>query len=93
METQNPQSPERGDSKFKALYWLAAAALTVAVVLDVMEPHVDWLSIAGRVTLVAVLVLLVTAKPAETRAKKVIIYALIAISVGLFIARLAGGGS
>ena len=86
METQ---TPERADSsKLKPLYWLAAAAMTIAVVLDVIKPPINWLSVGGRIPLILALVFLATAKPAETRGKKLLIYGLIILSIGLFVAKL-----
>jgi hypothetical protein len=84
METQAPAD----SSKLKPLYWLAAAAMTIAVVLDVIKPPINWLSVGGRITLVLALVILATAKPAETRGKKLLIYGLIIVSIGLLVAKL-----
>lgn len=89
METQTPQGR---DTKLKALYWIAAAAMTIAVVLDAMKQPVNWLSIGARGALIAALVLLATAKPAETHGKKLLIYGLIAVSLGLLIAKIVGVG-
>ena len=89
MEQQNsPSAPPVRDAKLKAVYWIAAVAMAIATVLAAMEKPVDWMAIAGRGTLIAALVLLATAKDAETRAKKVVIYALVAVSLGLLLARL-----
>jgi hypothetical protein len=89
MEPQlnQPPAPPR-DVKVKALYWIAAAAMLIATVLAVMERPLDWMSIAGRISLIAALVLLATAKPEETRSKKVLIYALTAVALGLLLARI-----
>jgi hypothetical protein len=92
MEAQTPETPPRSDAKLKTVYWIVAAALTVGVVLDVLRWPVNWLSVAGSAALIAVLVLLATAKPVETRGKKLLIYGLIAVSLGLLLARIAGGG-
>jgi hypothetical protein len=89
METQTPQAR---DTKLKALYWIAAAAMSIAVVLEAMKQPVNWLSIGARGSLVAALVLLATAKPAETHGKKLLIYGLIAVSLGLLLAKIAGVG-
>ena len=93
METQTPPTPSQFDSKLKIVYWLVAAAMLIGVVVDAMQRPVNWLSLASGGTLVAALVLLATAKPAETRGKKLAIYGLIAVSLGLLLARIAGGGS
>lgn len=90
METQTPAGR---DTKLKALYWIAAAAMTIAVILDAMKWPTNWLSIGARASLIAALVLLATAKPVETHGKKMLIYGLIAVSLGLLIARLAGLGN
>jgi hypothetical protein len=87
METQTPQSSPKRDTKVRALYWIAAIAMTIAIVLDAME-RIDWMSLVGRGALVAALVILATAKPEETKTKKVAIYALAAIALGLLLARL-----
>jgi hypothetical protein len=89
------QTPQAAgfNSKLKIAYWIIAAAMTVGVVLDAMKQPVNWLSIASSATLIAVLVLLATAKPVETRGKKLVIYTLIAVSLGLLLARIVGGGS
>ena len=90
---QTPQASGQLDSKLKIVYWIVAAAMTIGVVVDVMQRPVNWLSLASSGTLIVALVLLATAKPAETRGKKLAIYGLIAISLGLLVARIAGGGS
>jgi hypothetical protein len=90
---QTPQTTGQLNSKLKIVYWIVAAAMTIGVVLDAMKRPVNWLSIASSGTLIAVLVLLATAKPVETRGKKIVIYTLIAISLGLLLATIAGGGS
>jgi hypothetical protein len=90
METQTPAGT---DTKLKVLYWIAAAAMTIAVVLDAMKQPTNWLSIGARGTLIAVLVLLATAKRVETHGKKLLIYGLIALSLGLLLAKIAGLGS
>ena len=87
METQSPAD----NSKLKPLYWLAAGAMTIAVVLDVIRPPINWLSVGGRVPLILALVVLATAKPAETRGKKFLIYGLIILSIGLLVAKLMRG--
>jgi quinol-cytochrome oxidoreductase complex cytochrome b subunit len=87
MEQQTTNPPAR-DTKAKALYWIAAAAMTMATVLASMERPVDWMAIAGRGSLIAALVLLATAKPQETRGKKVLIYGLCAVALALLLARL-----
>ena len=86
----DPETQKRADSaaKVKPLYWIAAAALTIALVLEVMKTP-NWLSIASRVALLAALVTLATAKPVETHAKKMAIYAMLAISLVLLIAKIS----
>ena len=86
----DPETQKRADSaaKVKPLYWLAAAALTIALVLEVMKTP-NWLSIGSRVALLAALVTLATAKPVETHQKKMIIYGLLGLSLGLLIAKIA----
>ena len=69
-------------------WWIVAATMTIATVLAAMEKPIDWLAMAGRGMLIAAAVLLATAKPAETRGKKVLIYALCAVSLGLLLARI-----
>ena len=88
------ETPDRVDStpRLKLVYWIAAAAMTISIVLDVMKTP-NWLSVGGRVSLVIAMVILATAKPVETRAKKIVVYALCAISLGLLLAKIAGGGS
>ena len=72
----------------RILYWLAAAAMVIALVMELMSPTPHWMAIAGRGSLIAALVLLATAKAEETRAKKVLIYALTAVALGLLLARI-----
>ena len=83
-------TPDHVDNskKVKPLYWIAAAALAIAIAIDLSKPPVNWFSFAGRVPLLAVLVMLATAKPVETHAKKIVMYVLIALSIGLFIAKV-----
>ena len=87
-ETPPPTSPPVGrDKMLKAVYWVAAAAMAAATVLAAMQQPVDWMAIAGRGSLIAALVLLATAKPVETRGKKIVIYGLVAVALGLLLAR------
>ncbi len=90
METQTPEPA--ASSKLKPLYWLAAAAMTIAVVLDVIKPPINWLSVGGRIPLILALIVLATARPAETHGKKLLIYGLIVLSIALLVARLMRGG-
>jgi len=83
---QQPQPPDRG-TRIKVAYWIAAALMAIAAIVSLVR-EADYMKAAGNLSLVAALVLLATAKPAETRAKKVLIYALVAISLGLLIARV-----
>ena len=88
MATQTPPNPPTTQRKsLRPLYWIAAAAMLAATVLSAVE-KADWMAITGRVALLAALVLLATAKDEETKAKKLLIYALAAISLGLWLARV-----
>ena len=69
-------------------WWVVAATMTAATVLAAMEKPIDWMAMVGRGSLIAAAVLLATAKPEETRGKKVLIYALCAVSLGLLLARV-----
>lgn len=89
---QTPQTSGQLNSRLRIVYWIVAAAMAVGVVLDAMKRPVDWLSLGSSATLIAVLVLLATAKPVETHGKKIAIYALIAVALGLLIARIVRGG-
>jgi hypothetical protein len=93
MEPGSTQAPPPADAagrsnKLKLLYWVAAAAMVIATVIEFRE-RPDYLRASSRVALLGALVLLATARPAESRAKKVVIYALLAIAIGLLVARLA----
>ena len=87
MEQQNAPAP--GTRKnLKPLYWIAAIAMAIAMVLELRnEP--DYLKASSRVALIIALVMLATAKPVESRAKKIAIYLVLAIAIGLLLARLA----
>lgn len=91
-----PATPGPRDSsptqrkQIKILYWVAAAALTAAIGLELVNPPVDYMKLASRVALLAALILLATARPAETRGKKLLIYALVIVAAALLVARLAG---
>ena len=88
MESQNAQpQPRDTNSKLKAMWWLVAAALVIATVLAALARPIDWMAIVGRSALIVAAVLLATAKPEETRSKKVLIYTLCAVSLGLLLAR------
>jgi hypothetical protein len=89
MSTQQPpQAKGEAIRKLRPVYWVAAAAMAISVVFEAMESPPDWMAIAGRGALIAALVLLATAKAEETRAKKVLIYALSAVALGLLLARI-----
>jgi hypothetical protein len=90
LETQTPQPVEQSRT-LKIMYWLAAAAMAIAAVLEILNPAPDYMKVGSRVSLVVALLLLATARPAESRAKKVLIYALVAVALGLLLARLARG--
>jgi hypothetical protein len=81
--------PQR--KQMKVLYWLAAAALAFAIALEFVNPPVDYMKLVSRVALLASLILLATARPAETRGKKILIYALVILAAALLVVRLAGG--
>jgi hypothetical protein len=86
MEPQTP--PTTTSRSLKPVYWVAALAMTAATVWAAIKEF-DWQSIAGRSALIAALVLLATARPQETRGWKIAVYTLVAISLGLLLARLA----
>lgn len=88
MEPQTTPTPAKR-APIKGLYWLAAAAMAVAGALTIVQDS-DYMKAAGQFALVVALVLLATARPEETRAKKIAIYALVAISIGLWLARWLG---
>lgn len=91
MEQQN--TPATGTARnLKPLYWIAAVAMAIAAVLELREEP-DYLKASSRVALIVVLVMLATAKPVESRAKKVAIYVVLAIAIGLLLARLIGGSA
>lgn len=85
----DPTTPQR--KQIKWLYWLAAAALAFAIALEFVSPPVDYVKLVSRVALLAALVLLATARPAETRSKKILIYALVILAAALLVLRLATG--
>ena len=86
-----PPTPEAHPQRrqMKLLYWIAAAALTLAIALGFVNQPVDYLELASRLALLGALVLLATARPAETRGKKVLIYALVIVAAVLLAVRLA----
>ena len=84
MEPQTAPTARTGRN-LKPLYWLAAAAMAIAMVLEWRTDH-DLLQAASRGALLIALIMLGTAKSAETRGWKVVIYLLIAVALGLFIA-------
>lgn len=95
MATQ-PASPPTPDptpqrKQMKWLYWVAAAALAVAVALEFVNSPVDYLKLVSRLALLGALILLATARPAETRGKKILIYALVIVAAALLVYRLAVG--
>lgn len=93
MATQPPTSvptPQRGQ-QIKILYWIIAAALTVAIALEFVNPPLDYMQLGSRLALLGALILLATARPAETRGKKVLIYGLVTVAAALFVLRLATG--
>jgi len=84
-----PDSTPPQRSQMKVLYWIAAAALTVAIALEFVNPPLDYMKLGSRVALLGALILLATARPAETKGKKVLIYALVIVAAVLLVARLA----
>ncbi|MEX2151738.1 MAG: hypothetical protein WD825_00265 [Gemmatimonadaceae bacterium] len=88
METQTPPTPAKRPG-YKGLYWIAAGAMTVAGALAIIQDS-DYLKAGGQFALVVALVLLATARPEETRAKKVAIWALLAIAIALLLVRVLG---
>ena len=91
MEQQN--TPATGTARnLKPLYWIAAVAMAIAAILELREEP-DYLKASSRVALIVALVMLATAKPVESRAKKVAIYVVLAIAIGLLLARLIGGSA
>jgi hypothetical protein len=91
MEQQN--TPTTGTVRnLKPLYWIAAVAMAIAAILELREEP-DYLKASSRVALIVALVMLATAKPVESRAKKVAIYVVLAIAIGLLLARLIGGSA
>jgi hypothetical protein len=91
MAAQPPASDQTTPprSQMKVLYWIAAAALTVAIALEFVNPPLDYMKLGSRVALLGALILLATARPAETKGKKVLIYALVIVAAVLLVARLA----
>lgn len=86
--TPDPTLPQQ--KNIKLLYWIAAAALAVAIILEIVRPPVDYMKIGSRAALLIALVLLATARPAETKWKKVLIYALVVVAAVLLVWRIAG---
>lgn len=91
MENPTPGQSAPPQQRLKLLYWVAAAAMVVATVLEVTDGTPDPLKIGSRVALVLALILLGTARSVETRGKKILIYLLVAVALGLLLARLARG--
>ena len=90
MAAQPPASdPTPPRSQMKVLYWIATAALTVAIALEFVNPPLDYMKLGSRIALLGALILLATARPAETRGKKVVIYALVIVAAVLLLVRLA----
>ena len=86
MEQQN--APATGTTRnLKPLYWIAAIAMAIAAVLE-LQKEPDYLKASSRLALIVALVMLATAKPVESRAKKIAIYFVLAIAIGLLLARL-----
>ena len=86
MEQQN--APATGATRnLRPLYWIAAIAMAIAAVLE-LQKEPDYLKASSRLALIVALVMLATARPAESRAKKIAIYFVLAIAIGLLVARL-----
>ena len=81
------QMPTESNPKLKLMYWIAAAAMLISIVLDVLKSP-NWYSIGGRVSLVIAMILLATAKPVETHGKKVLVYALCGVAIVLLILKI-----
>jgi len=88
METPPPTSSPPDRTKLRILFWIAAAAQAVAVVLELRDG--DYLNAAGGTALVAALLLLATARDGS-RARKIAIYTLLAVAIGLLVARVYRG--
>jgi hypothetical protein len=87
--TPDPTLPQRKQMKW--LYWVAAAALAAAIALEFVNPPLDYTKLVSRIALLGALILLATARPAETRGKKTLIYALVILAAALLVYRLAAG--
>ena len=86
MEQQN--APATGARRnLKPLYWIAAIAMAIAAILE-LQNEPDYLKASSRLALIVALVMLATAKPAESRAKKIAIYVVLAIAIGLLLVRM-----
>lgn len=88
-ETPDPSPGLPQQKTVKLLYWIAAAAMAITIVLGFVNAPVDYMQLGSRVSLLVALVLLATARPAESRAKKVLIYALVVIAAVLLVVRIA----
>lgn len=88
MQTETPPTVRqfRDRAKARALYWLAAAAQTIAAALDVKDG--DQLKTAAQFSLALALVLLASAGPEHSRFRSFIIYLALAAAIGLLIARM-----
>jgi hypothetical protein len=87
MHTETPPTVRQvRDRRAKALYWLAAAAQTIAAALDVKDG--DQLKTASQFSIALALVLLATAGPEQSRFRSFIIYVVLAATIGLLVARV-----
>ena len=84
-----PDPSRRQQRTIKLLYWIAAAAMAITIALGFANPPVNYLELGTRLALLVALVLLATAQPTESRAKKVVIYALVLIAAVLLVVRIA----
>jgi FtsH-binding integral membrane protein len=88
METQTPR--ESSDSfpqaRIKTFYWLLAAGMTITATLDFVERK-DALRVVSGFCLVATFVLIATSRSEPGRIRKVAMYALLALSIALTVAR------
>lgn len=90
METQTPtpRTMRRLSSRaqVKTLYWIAAFTQGVAALLDLSDR--DQLKTAGQLSLALALVLLATSSADQGWFKTFIVYVVLAVSIGLLLARV-----
>jgi hypothetical protein len=88
MQTETPRTIQRltERAKLKAFYWIAAAAQTIAAVLDLRDG--DQLKTASQFSLALTLVLLATTGQEQSRFRNLVIYVALAVALGLLLARI-----